>query len=315
MKSKTMILLLLAAGCGLVASYMTSRLLAERNERVAVLVAKAKFPQWTPVKNPDEMFELEERPKVDVPRNAVLKGDTIKDHVLLKNMEKGDVVVSDFLQSRDKATLDVVLPQGKRAVAIRTAQEDVAGGFVLPDSHVDVIHTLRRGDRGPESRVILQDIKVLAVDLLDRKPEDKGGVVPATVTLEVDLDEVQVIARAQTEGKITLALRPKNDTVKVDLTPPAPPAPPPAPKPEPVEVIVEKPAEPPPPPVERKTMVVQNGSQIIRATFTKTPEGEYRTDIERTQGEAPAPAAPPALPAPVPPPAPKDAGPGTGPGK
>jgi Flp pilus assembly protein CpaB len=249
------------------------------------------------------MFELEERAKVDVPRNAVLKGESIKDHVLVKSMDKGEAVVADFLTSKEKAALDVALPPGKRAVAVRTTQEAVAGGFVLPDSHVDVIHTVRKGDKGPESRVILQDIKVLAVDQMDRKPEEKAGMVPATVTLELDPDQVQTVTRAQTEGIITLALRSRGDTVKVDYTPPEPPPPPKPAEPEPKEAVVEKPVEPPPPPVERKTLTVHNGNNTTRATFT-TQNGETRTDVERSQGESVVAPTPPPAPAPIAPPAP-----------
>jgi pilus assembly protein CpaB len=305
MKSKTMILLVVAAGCGLVASYMTSRLLAERNQKVQVLVAKANFAPWTTIKNPDDMFELEERTKVDTPRNAVTSVEGAADHVLAKRMEKGDVLVSEYLQSRDKASLDVVLPPGKRAVAVRTTQEAVAGGFVLPDSQVDVIHTVRRGDRGPESRVILQDVKVLAVDQLDRKPEgDKVGVVPATVTLMLDPDQVQVITRAQTEGIITLSLRSRGDTAKIDYEDQAPVKPVEPEKAEPKEAVVEE--KPPEPPAERKTLTVHNGSQTIRATFT-IQNGEIRTDIERSQHDA---TGPRSQPAPMPAPPSNDAGSG-----
>ena len=43
MKSKTLILLGVALVCGLAASYMTSRLLADRSEKVNVLIAKQKY--------------------------------------------------------------------------------------------------------------------------------------------------------------------------------------------------------------------------------------------------------------------------------
>ncbi len=305
MKSKTIILLVVAAGCGLVASYMTSRLLADRNQKISVLVAKAKFLPWTPIKSPEDMFEVEERSKNDVPRNAVVSTEATKDHVLAKSMEKGDVLVAEYMQSKEKAALDVMLPPGKRAVAVRTTAEGAAGGFVMPDSHVDVLHTIRRGDRGPESRVILQDIKVLAVDLIDRKPDDRVGYVPATVTLEVDNDQVPIVARAQTEGTIILSLRSRGDTARIEYPDPSPPVvkvEPPKEEPKETPAIVK--IEPPPPPIERKTLTITNGNQTTRATFT-TQSGETRTDIERSQGDAGAPRPQPG-PAPAPAPAPKD---------
>ena len=306
MKSKTMILLVVAAGCGLVASYMTSRLLADRNQKIPVLVAKVKVGQWTQIKNPDDMFELEERPKADVPRNAVATVESTKDHVLAKTMEKGDVLVSEYLTNKEKAGMDVMLPPGKRAVAVRTTQESVAGGFVLPDSHVDVVHTIRRGDRGPESRIILQGVKVLAVDQMDRKPDEKVGMVPATVTLELDTEQVPIITRAQTEGIIMLSLRPKGDVAKIDYPDSMRRRRSRHPKiEEPKEPVVVN-VEPPPSPVERKTLTIHNGGSTTRAVFT-TQNGETRMDVERSQSETPVPRSQP-TPAPVPAPAPKDPG-------
>src|SRR6516162_4387309 len=211
MKSKTMILLGVAVICGLAASYMTSRLLADRSEKVMVLIAKQKYAAWTPIKNAEEQFEQEERFKSEVPKNAVVKFEALKDHVLIKGMDKGEVVVAENLLSKEKGGLEVLLPQGKRAVAVRTTAEKVAGGFVLPGSRVDVIHTLRRNDKEAESHVVLQNILVRAVDQQSLKPEDKPGMVPATVTLEVTPQQALILTRVQDQGTITLALRSYGD--------------------------------------------------------------------------------------------------------
>ena len=284
MKSKTLILLGVALVCGLAASYMTSRLLADRSEKVNVLIAKQKYAPWTPIKSPEDQFDQEERLKTEVPKTAVVKYEALKDHVLIKGIDKGEVVVAENLLSKDKGGLEVLLPQGKRAVAIRTTAEKVAGGFVLPGSRVDVFHTVRHGDKESESRVILQNILVRAVDQQAMKPEDKPGLVPATVTLEVTPQQALALAKVQDVGSITLALRPYGDD-HVDNSDYAMAAPP-APK----KVVMETSG---PSVAERKTLVIQNGSQWIRATYT-TRNGETSTTIERTQSEAAAvPPAPP----------------------
>ena len=62
MKPKAMILMGLAIVCGLGASYMTSRLLAERQpqeeEKVEILVARRNLSVGERIVNPDEMFEV-----------------------------------------------------------------------------------------------------------------------------------------------------------------------------------------------------------------------------------------------------------------
>jgi Flp pilus assembly protein CpaB len=310
MKSKTLILLVVAGVCGLVASYMTSRFLASQNEKVQVLVAKGKLGAGSFFKNPEEQFDLEERLKTDVPRNAVTSTEGLKDQILMKTLEKGEVLVTDYVKNKSEVGLEVVLPSGKRAVAVRTTAEAVAGGFVLPGSHVDVIHTVRRGDREPDSKVVLQNILVRATDLSDRRPDDRAGVVPATVTLEVTPEEALVLARVKDVGSITLSLRPLGDGELVETELPKPPEPPKSPelpKPDPAVVAEVKPPEPPKP--EVKTMLIYNSGQLTRATFS-VQDGEVKTSVDRSQlvDVPPPPPPPPPAVAPSSPTAPREAG-------
>src|SRR5437764_14801282 len=75
MKPKTMILMVVAVACGLAASYMTSKLLAERKaqppeDRVPVLVAKTKVPKYTHLKDPSKYFEQKWRLTADLPTSG-----------------------------------------------------------------------------------------------------------------------------------------------------------------------------------------------------------------------------------------------------
>lgn len=305
MKSKTLILMVVAVVCGLAASYMTSRLLADRNEKVKVLVAKRKFNRWTHVKNPDEMFELEERPKNDVPRNAVSRPESIKDYVIIKAIDAGEVVIADNLMDKSKGSLDAQIPPGMRAFAVKTTQETATGGFVLPGSHVDILHSVKKqGSKEYECRVLLQNILVRAVDQQMVKPEDRAGIVPATVTLEVTLDQATLLAKVKDEGSLTLALRPFGDDKVVEaptLEDKPEPKKEPETKKEPEPVVAQQPAGPPTPPeeqVEKTTMLVLNGSQWIRATYV-TRHGETQTTFEQSSGDSSVP--PPNSPPPPPP--------------
>ena len=71
MKPKTMILMVVAVSCGLGASYMTSRLLADRDhqvEKVTILVAKKALNMGDTIKAPDDWFIEKEVPKGEEPR-------------------------------------------------------------------------------------------------------------------------------------------------------------------------------------------------------------------------------------------------------
>jgi len=109
-----------------------------------------------------------------------------------------------------RASLSALLDEGKRAVTVRV--DDVRGvaGFVLPGDRVDVV--LIRSVSGPSSSkenisdVLLQHVKVLAVDQLANEQQEKPTVVRA-VTLEVETDQAQKILLATDVGKLALILR------------------------------------------------------------------------------------------------------------
>ncbi len=110
--------------------------------------------------------------------------------------------------------LAAVLPKGMRAVAMVITPESDAGGFILPEDHVDVL--LTRHDREAEKRTgsekivtdtILQNVRVLAVD---QAVEEKGGqkvVVGRTVTLELTPQQAETLALSHELGTLSLSLR------------------------------------------------------------------------------------------------------------
>ena len=106
--------------------------------------------------------------------------------------------------------LAAMLPPGKRAVAIRVSAESTAGGFILPNDRVDVIQNISSSAEGSprtQSRTLLRNVRVLAVD--QKADETKGQlvVVGKTATLEVSPAEAEIIASAQAAGTLSLALR------------------------------------------------------------------------------------------------------------
>jgi Flp pilus assembly protein CpaB len=289
-----MILMVVAVVCGLAASYMTSRLLADRNEKVKIAVAKKKLNSWFQIKNPEDAFELEENAKNEVPRNAVTKLESIKDCVVIKGIEKGEPLVSENVMDGKRRRMDVLLPPGKRAVAVRTSADTVAGGLIWPDMRVDILHTVKRGDKEPECRVILQNILVRAVDLAMSKPEERQGVVPATVTLEVTPSEAMELTKVKDVGSITLALRAAGDD-KMENIAQQPPLGEkvetkvaegkPATKEETNPVVQDQ--------IERKILLILNGTNWTRATFITKNGAPADYSVDRSQADSFPP--PPAL--------------------
>jgi len=220
MKPKTMILMIVAVSCGLGASYMTSRLLAERGaetEKVTILVAKKNLNMGDVIKVPEEMFIEKQFTKGDEPRMALVELDKLKGRQLKRSLRSGDhVTPDDLINDKDATGLWATLPVGHRAVGIRVNPDTIAGGFAsLPHSRVDVINTVRRGDdRSTYSEIILEDILVLAADTQTQR-DDTGRAMPANVvTLALKPEDALKIELAKNLGTISLVLRKFNDKGK-----------------------------------------------------------------------------------------------------
>nr|WP_292357327.1 Flp pilus assembly protein CpaB [Mesorhizobium sp.] len=108
-----------------------------------------------------------------------------------------------------RATLSAVLGEGMKAVSIRV--NDVLGvaGFVFPGDRVDVLLTRTTQDGGAQKSfvdVLLQSVKVLAVDQVADESKDSPTVVKA-VTVEVNTKDAQKLTLAAGAGQLSLALR------------------------------------------------------------------------------------------------------------
>jgi pilus assembly protein CpaB len=105
-----------------------------------------------------------------------------------------------------KATLSAVIQEGMKAVTIRVNDVEGVAGFVLPGDHVDVLMTRQADKASGSTDVVLQNVRVLAIDQMADDSSDKPTVVKA-VTLEVGTVEAQKLSLAGTIGALSLALR------------------------------------------------------------------------------------------------------------
>jgi pilus assembly protein CpaB len=211
-----MILMVVAVGCGLGASYMTSRLLAERNNRpqaepnVQVVVAKTRVLAWQAIKEPEKYFEVKQFPQSLAPKNALTDLAALKDQKLKTALDEGKPVSQDDLASKDHRGLEEMLQPGQRAIAVKVNAESLVAGFVLPGSRVDVICTTRGNDA--QTSVMLQNMLVLAVDNEIDRTSDKKAIIGQTVTLAATPEEAVRLNLAKSIGELSLMLKSDKDT-------------------------------------------------------------------------------------------------------
>lgn len=125
----------------------------------------------------------------------------------LTNIAAGEPVLDTKVTiPGQRAKLSTALSPGMKAISIRV--NDVLGvaGFVLPGDRVDVL--LTRGGRGVDNYVdvLLQGVKVLAIDQIADGNKDQPSVV-RTVTFEVNTIEAQKLVLGANVGTLSLALR------------------------------------------------------------------------------------------------------------
>ncbi len=93
-----------------------------------------------------------------------------------------------------------ILPKGMRAVSMELSAESGAGGFILPDDHVDVVLTRRdkvgvkvTGTEKFVSETILHNVRVSQSTRRSRKKTGQKVVVSKTATLRLTPDQVETL--------------------------------------------------------------------------------------------------------------------------
>jgi len=212
MKPKTMILMVIAIVCGLGASYMTSRLLADRTSevqeipKVNVVIAKKELSVGQCVKKPEEMFEIKEFTKGQEPKDSLLSFDHLKGKFVKRNLRKGDFITPKEI---DDTTQLLELPPNTVAVGIRVTPESIANGFAAqPGSRVDILWATK-GSNNSEAQCItlLESILVVAADLSSGKDPENKVFVANVVTVALTREDAQKVQLAKDFGTLSLTLR------------------------------------------------------------------------------------------------------------
>jgi pilus assembly protein CpaB len=116
--------------------------------------------------------------------------------------------------------LTVKIPEGMRALSVRSDEIVGVAGFLFPGSHVDVLVTLR-SDKvpNPVTQVVLQDVEVLtAGQNIEPDPQGKPQTVNV-VTLLLSPQDAARLVLATTQGAIEFVLRNGADRTQVKVAP------------------------------------------------------------------------------------------------
>jgi pilus assembly protein CpaB len=131
----------------------------------------------------------------------------------------GEPIIEEKFTQKGAGPLAMQLSSGKRAIAVKINAENTAGGFIRPGDRVDVLHTSSQAADGRVvTQVLLEGITVLAIDQASDSEIDKprNTYVGRTATLELSAQQAEVIVAAETQGRISLALRSAHEELRED---------------------------------------------------------------------------------------------------
>ena len=219
MRRGNLIILIVALAMGTIAALMArswiSRHSAPQSAATGSMVVAATSLPFGTVLTTDNLSEIPWA-SAELPEGAfATKTDLLKDgrRVVLSAMERSEMIVKAKVTAPgQRASLSVLLEEGQRAVTVRV--DDVRGvaGFILPGDRVDVVmlrSETQKGETENSAEVLVQYVKVLAIDQLANERQDQPTVatVAKAVTLQVTPEQAQKILLAGNIGKLSLVLR------------------------------------------------------------------------------------------------------------
>ena len=228
MRSKSIVLVALAISCGVVAAIGISQLMDVRNrdadmgERQPVFVAMADI-------NPNEELtaqniKVEEWPQAIVPAGALTKLEDVEGKRCRMKVYAGEpILASKLLGANESIGAAKDIPPGYRVSHVTVDGAAGSNNLILPGDRVDVVVFRNIGSndlKATASKIVLQDIKVFAVDthteteFSKTKSDQTEPMTAKTISLLVTPRQAEILhAAKEMSGAISLVLRnPDDDT-------------------------------------------------------------------------------------------------------
>jgi len=199
--------------------------------KLAVSAAPSKVPDVpyvVPARpiQPGEVLKAEDLSLVNWPGNHPLDGaqNRIADIVgreALFPIAKGEPVIDRQLSAPGSGPgLASKIPEGMRAVTLRSDEVVGVAGFIIPGSHLDVLVTYHMATSPePITATVLQNVMAIAAGH-EIQPDPTGKPADVTrVTLLLNLDDAQRAVLASSQGQIHFVLRNGADQSTSGITP------------------------------------------------------------------------------------------------
>jgi pilus assembly protein CpaB len=222
-RTTLLIAIILALGTGwLTLSYISS--LQRANQPTGapqqVLIAAQDIPARATITQ--QMFTIETRNQSVVQPGALSDPTKAVGSVALITIPSGSQITQADVGTTAQAALPVRLQPGMRAVSIPIDKVKGVSGLVQPGDRVDVIAIPpRQGGQQPVAVTILRGIRVLAIGATlenasaTPSPDEQNAT---TATLEVNPKQADLLAMADVNTTLRLALRSPEEPIRSEET-------------------------------------------------------------------------------------------------
>ncbi len=229
MSKMRIVMFALAAGSAVMAALLAKGLVSKDTQVAAEVVAQVKtvsvlvaakdidvgeklaagtiiWKDWPADNILEAMITKDEKPDADVAfaetraRIQMFEGEVINEKKIV------DPKTGGFMSA--------VLPKGMRALSVAISERSSAGGFIMPNDRVDVLLTRKMQGTGGlntvKTETVISNVRVLAINQIFRQAKEGEDVAVKegqTATVELNPGQSEIIARVESEGELSLALR------------------------------------------------------------------------------------------------------------
>jgi pilus assembly protein CpaB len=210
MRAKSLILLTVALGCGMVAAVAVSKTLMEKDSgtseaTVEILVAVQEIKSASKVSV--EKIKLEKWPKSKMPEGAYVNVKDVEGKYATQNMYPGEPLISHKLSDSNNS-MGTTIPAGFTIFDV-----PYQNNYIKAGDWVDISGTFLPGGRNksPEVRTVLKGVQVFAINgNPDRNVENKGGK-DTVFNLLIKQTQHQALLLAHKMGSLDLNIRPLDE--------------------------------------------------------------------------------------------------------
>ena len=156
MKSKSVVLMIVSLGFGLIAAIGISQVMGNNNssgepavERGQVLLASSDLKVGDDLT--EENVSIEHWPVEIIPEDAARDFEQIAHRKITTRLSKSlPIMMSDTINKSDWDSIDI--PKGYKLVSIKVSAEDSGNGLLQPGNRVDVIGVVNVKSQDPDSK-------------------------------------------------------------------------------------------------------------------------------------------------------------------